>query len=47
MERINFKRIIPADENRFRPLVEAYWQEIMPHADTVCTPDSRDLYFAD
>ena len=47
MERINFKRVIPADQNRFRPLVEAYWLEIMPHADTVCTPDSRDSYFAD
>ena len=47
MERINFKRVIPADQNRFRPLVEAYWLEIMPHADTVCTSDSRDSYFAD
>lgn len=47
MERINFKRVIPADQDRFRPLVEAYWLEIMPHADTVCTPDSRDSYFAD
>ena len=47
MERINFKRIIPADQNRFRPLVEAYWLEILPHADTVCTSDSRDSYFAD
>ncbi len=47
MERINFERVIPADQNRFRPLVEAYWLEIMPHADTVCTPDSRDSYFAD
>jgi len=47
MKRINFKRVIPADQNRFRPLVEAYWLEIMPHADTVCTSDSRDSYFAD
>ena len=47
MEHINFERVIPADQNRFRPLVEAYWLEIMPHADTVCTPDSRDSYFAD
>jgi len=47
MERINFERVIPADQNRFRPLVEAYWLEIMPHADTVCTSDSRDSYFAD
>lgn len=47
MERITFERVIPVDQNRFRPLVEAYWLEIMPHADTVCTSNSRDSYFAD
>ena len=47
MTALTFERVIPADQNRFRPLVEAYWLEIMPHADTVCTSDSRDSYFAD
>ena len=47
MERINFERVVPTDLNRFRPLVEAYWLEIMPHADTVSTSDGRDSYFAD
>ncbi|MCY3872253.1 MAG: GNAT family N-acetyltransferase [Gemmatimonadetes bacterium] len=47
MTALTFERVTPADQNRFRPLVEAYWLEIMPHADTVCTSDSRDSYFAD
>ncbi|MYC69164.1 MAG: GNAT family N-acetyltransferase [Gemmatimonadetes bacterium] len=47
MERIKFERVVPTDQNRFRPLVEAYWLEIMPHADTVCTSDDRDSYFAE
>lgn len=41
-----FRRVTPADEKRWRPLVDAYWLEIMPQADTVRTPAARDAYFA-
>ena len=44
---IEFERVLPSDEDRFRPMVEAYWLETMPTADTVCASDRRDAYFAD
>ena len=45
--RIAFERVLPSDQDRFRPLVDAYWLEIMPHADTVRSADRRDSYFAE
>ena len=45
--RLEFEQVLPSDEDRFRPLVDAYWLETMPTADTVRSSDRRDAYFAD
>ena len=39
--------MLPSDEDRFWPLVDAYWSETMPTADTVRSSDRRDAYFPD
>ena len=35
------------DLGRLRALADAYWDELMPSADTVSTPERRDAYFAE
>ncbi len=45
--RLEFEQVLPSAEDRFRPLVDAYWLETMPTADTVRSSDRRDVYFAD
>ena len=44
---LEFEQVLPSDEERFWPLVDAYWLETMPTADTVSSSDRRDAYFAD
>ena len=43
---MEFRRVTTSDIDRFRPLVEAYWSEIMPQAETVQSRERRDAYFA-
>lgn len=43
---LEFERVLPSDEDKFRPLVEAYWLETMPDADAL-SPDRRDAYFTE
>ena len=32
--RLEFEQVLPSAEDRFRPLVDAYWLETMPTADS-------------
>ena len=43
---MRLETVKPAEKKEFRSLVDNYWLEIMPNADTVRTPESRDAYFA-
>jgi hypothetical protein len=43
---MEFKRVTSADADRFRLLVEAYWSELMPDAETVKSSAARDTYFS-
>lgn len=35
----------PAEQERFRQIAEAYWQELMPHADVLQSAEQRERYF--
>lgn len=42
---MNLERVHQNDILDFRQMVEAYWQEIMPHSDIVQSHESREAYF--
>jgi ribosomal protein S18 acetylase RimI-like enzyme len=39
------EQVDPADAGAFREMAEAFWKELMPHADAIQTPARRDAYF--
>jgi ribosomal protein S18 acetylase RimI-like enzyme len=42
---MNLERVRLKDVFDFRQMVEAYWQEIMPHSDVVKNRENREAYF--
>ena len=42
---IQLQPVQPTDEERFRAIVETYWQELMPHADMMQDAERRNRYF--
>lgn len=42
---VQLQPIQPTEQARFRQVVEAYWQEIMPHADIVRDAEQAARYF--
>lgn len=39
------ERVQPSERERFRQMAEAYWQELMPHADVLQNAERRERYF--
>lgn len=44
---IELTPVQPGEQDDFRPLVEAYWEELMPNAAVLKDQPSRDRYFAE
>ncbi len=44
---IELRLIEAREQQEFRRMVEAYWQELMPHADVLQDEASRDRYFGE
>ena len=42
---MNLEKVRLTDIPTFRRIVEAYWQEVMPHSDVIKYPDRREAYF--
>lgn len=42
---MNLEKVRLTDIPTFRCIVEAYWQEVMPHSDVVKQPDRREAFF--
>jgi ribosomal protein S18 acetylase RimI-like enzyme len=42
---MHLERVPLTDLSNFRRLVEAYWQEVMPHSDIVKCPARKEAYF--
>ncbi|MFN8493392.1 MAG: GNAT family N-acetyltransferase [Caldilineaceae bacterium] len=42
---MQLKPVQPTEQERFRLIAEAYWQELMPHADVLQSAEQQERYF--